>query len=57
MPRPITMFTGQWGDLNLETIASRMSEFGYEGLELACGANDHFDIHKVLEDDNYWTEK
>ncbi|MBE6425199.1 MAG: sugar phosphate isomerase/epimerase [Planctomycetaceae bacterium] len=57
MPRPITMFTGQWGDLNLETIASRMSDFGYEGLELACGANDHFDIHKVLEDDNYWTEK
>lgn len=57
MPRPITLFTGQWGDLNLETIAGKMSDFGYEGLELACGANDHFDIHKVLEDDNYWPEK
>jgi len=57
MPRPITLFTGQWGDLNLETIASKMSEIGYEGLELACGANDHFDIHKALDDDNYWPEK
>lgn len=57
MPRPITLFTGQWGDLPLETIASKMSEFGYEGLELACGANDHFDVHKALDDDNYWPEK
>ena len=57
MPRPITLFTGQWGDLNLETIASKMSEIGYEGLELACGANDHFDIHSVLDDDNYWPAK
>ncbi len=57
MPRPITLFTGQWGDLKLEEIASKMSDFGYEGLELAAGANDHFDVHKVLEDDNYWLEK
>ena len=36
MPRPVTLFTGQWADLPLEDLARKAHEFGYQGLELAC---------------------
>lgn len=52
MPRPVTLFTGQWADLPLETLAAKAKEFGYDGLELACWG-DHFDVTKALEDDGY----
>ncbi|MEN3001560.1 MAG: sugar phosphate isomerase/epimerase, partial [Armatimonadota bacterium] len=42
MARPVTLFTGQWADLPLETMAQKAKEFGYDGLELACWG-DHFD--------------
>ena len=38
MPRPVTLFTGQWADLPLEDLARKGREFGYQGLELACRA-------------------
>lgn len=41
MPRPVTLFTGQWADLPLETMAAKAKSFGYDGLELACWG-DHF---------------
>ncbi len=43
MGRPVTLFTGQWADLPLETVAEKAAKFGYEGLELACWG-DHFDV-------------
>ncbi|NQT41002.1 MAG: sugar phosphate isomerase/epimerase, partial [Planctomycetes bacterium] len=43
MARPVTMFTGQWADLPLEEMARKCSEFGYDGLELACWG-DHFEV-------------
>ena len=52
MARPVTLFTGQWADLTLETLAKKASEWGYDGLELACWG-DHFEVHKALEDDSY----
>ena len=52
MGRPITLFTGQWADLPLEDVARKASEFGYQGLELACWG-DHFEVHKALSDDGY----
>lgn len=52
MPRPVTLFTGQWADLPLEDLARRAAEFGYQGLELACWG-DHFDVRQALEDDSY----
>jgi len=52
MGRPITLFTGQWADLPLEDVARKASEFGYQGLELACWG-DHFDIEQALADDGY----
>ena len=38
MGRPVTLFTGQWADLPLETLCKKAREFGYDGLELACWA-------------------
>lgn len=52
MPRPVTLFTGQWADLKLEEMASLAAEMGYDGLELACWG-DHFDVDKALSDDGY----
>ena len=56
MPRPVTLFTGQWADLPLETLAKKAAEFGYQGLELACWG-DHFEVDKALEDPNYCSDK
>jgi len=52
MARPVTLFTGQWADLPLETVAQKASAWGYDGLELACWG-DHFDVNKALADDAY----
>lgn len=34
MPRPVTLFTGQWADVPLGDLAPLAKE-GYDGLELA----------------------
>lgn len=52
MARPVTLFTGQWADLPLETLAEKAAAFGYDGLELACWG-DHFEVDKALESDAY----
>jgi sugar phosphate isomerase/epimerase len=56
MARPVTLFTGQWADLSLEELAQKVSEWGYDGLELACWG-DHFEVDKALESDSYVREK
>lgn len=52
MARPVTLFTGQWADLSLETIAQKAASWGYDGLELACWG-DHFNVQKALDEDGY----
>jgi sugar phosphate isomerase/epimerase len=52
MPRPVTLFTGQWADLPLEEVARKASAWGFDGLELACWG-DHFEVDKALGDDAY----
>jgi len=52
MGRPITLFTGQWADLPLEDVARKASEFGYQGLELACWG-DHFEVDRALGEAGY----
>jgi len=52
MTRPVTLFTGQWADLPLERLAKKASDWGYDGLELACWG-DHFDVERALADDRY----
>ena len=51
MTRPVTLFTGQWADLPLETIVQKAKEWGFDGLELACWGG--FDVDKALESDSY----
>jgi sugar phosphate isomerase/epimerase len=46
MNRPVTLFTGQWADLPLETLCQKAKAFGYDGLELACWG-DHFEVNKA----------
>jgi sugar phosphate isomerase/epimerase len=52
MGRPVTLFTGQWADLPLETLCKKAREFGYDGLELACWG-DHFEVDRALAEDGY----
>jgi sugar phosphate isomerase/epimerase len=56
MPRPVTLFTGQWADLKLDDMARKTREFGYDGIELACWG-DHFEVDKALSDDSYCARK
>lgn len=46
MGRPVTLFTGQWADMDCETIIAKAKEFGYDGVELACWG-DHFEVDKA----------
>ena len=52
MSRPVTLFTGQWADLPFETMCQKASDWGFDGLELACWG-DHFEVDKAMEDDSY----
>jgi sugar phosphate isomerase/epimerase len=50
--RPVTLFTGQWADLPLAELAAEASEWGFDGLELACWG-DHFEIERALPEPDY----
>jgi sugar phosphate isomerase/epimerase len=52
MPRPVTLFTGQWTDMPLEVVAALASRMGFDGLELPCWG-DHFDVSRALDDPAY----
>ena len=46
MGRPVTLFTGQWADLDCETIIVKAREMGYDGVEFGCWV-DHFEVYKA----------
>jgi sugar phosphate isomerase/epimerase len=52
MPRPVTLFTGQWADLPIDDLVQRCSGWGFDGLELACWG-DHFDVEEAINDPGY----
>lgn len=52
MPRPVSLFTGQWADLPLEALAKKAKSWGYDGLELAAWG-DHFDVARALAEPGY----
>lgn len=52
MPRPVTLFTGQWADLTFDVVCEKAKSFGYDGVEIACWG-DHFEVDKALESDAY----
>ena len=52
MTRPVTLFTGQFADIPLETLAEKAAAWGYDGLELACWG-DHVDVARAAKDMGY----
>lgn len=56
MPRPVTLFTGQWADLPLSELAPLAKAMGYDGLELACWG-DHFNVQEALQNPEYVMHK
>ena len=56
MPRPVTLFTGQWADLPFEEVCRLASGWGYDGLEIACWG-DHLDVVRAAEDESYVKER
>lgn len=56
MSRPVTLFTGQWADLPFEELCKKVSEWGYDGVEIACWG-DHMDVRKAAADATYVEEK
>lgn len=56
MARPVTLFTGQWADLPLDTMCQKAKQFGYDGVELACWG-DHFEPGKALSEADYCDKK
>jgi sugar phosphate isomerase/epimerase len=56
MPRPITLFTGQWADLPLAQLVPLAKRMGYDGLELACWG-DHFNVQEALASPRYVADK
>lgn len=56
MPRPVTLFTGQFADEKLEELLPKIKSWGYDGVELACWG-DHFEVDKAISDDGYCARK
>ena len=56
MAKPITLFTGQWADLPFEEICKKASDWGYDGLEIACWG-DHLEVPKAASDPAYVRKK
>ena len=56
MPRPITLFTGQWADLPFEELCKKVSTWGYDGLEIACWG-DHMNVRKAASSATYVRDK
>jgi sugar phosphate isomerase/epimerase len=56
MPRPVTLFTGQWADLPLVKLIPLVKRMGYDGVELACWG-DHFDVGEAAASKKYCQEK
>ena len=54
MKRPITICTGQFGDLKTEDLFRTIHEIGYDGLEVAT--QSHIDVQRVVSDPAYVKE-
>ncbi len=50
--RPVTLFTGHWADMPFTELAKKASNWGYDGLEIAC-SGDHMDAERAAKDKKY----
>lgn len=51
MTRPITLVSGQYGDIPLADLCALIAEIGYDGIEAACWA--HVAPRRVVEEPGY----
>src|SRR3984885_1953559 len=56
MPRPVTLFTGQWADPPLAKLLPLVKKMGYDGVELSCWG-DHFEVDRALSEPDYLKKK
>jgi sugar phosphate isomerase/epimerase len=56
MSRPVLLFSGQWTQVPLEELVEKLSDWGYQGLELCCWG-DHFEVQRGLSEDDYCQQK
>jgi len=56
MPRPVTLFSGQWADLPFQTLCEKVASFGYDGIEIASWG-DHLDLKRAAADPAYAQER
>lgn len=56
MSRPVILTTAQWGDMPLATLAQKLHQWGYAGVELGSGG-DHFNVEACLSSDRYARDK
>lgn len=52
MGRLVTLFTGQWADIEFQEMCVLAKKMGYDGLEIATWGN-HLNIDKAYSDDKY----
>ncbi len=52
MSHAVTLTTGQFADRERETLAIKLEQYGYDGVELACWGK-HLNIEKAYEDEDY----
>jgi sugar phosphate isomerase/epimerase len=55
MKRDITLFSGQFADLSIRDFAQKVSDWGYDGVELACWG-EHVNVPRVLREPAYARE-
>ena len=48
----VILHSDAWSDLSLEELAQKAGDWGYQGLELACGS-DHLEIQRALSEEGY----
>ena len=51
MSRLVSIFTGQFADMELSALAPVLADMGYEALEIATG--NHIDLDKALTEEGY----
>ncbi len=49
MPRPFTLFTGQWADLPLEEVCQHAREWGYAAGQVAVLAQRAADVEVIFQ--------
>ena len=52
MARPVTLFTGQWADLTIDTICEKAKSFGFDGLEVEVAVRHNLPITWIVFNNN-----